>query len=141
LRAELAASPVRTGPFDRGYARLAELAEGLPDKRHIIHGDLLNRNVLVQGERITAVIDWRNALYGDRLYDAAWLIFWQPWFPHWQSTTHRRTGTALEPARWPATRARTPAAGLPGAHRPGRHGLPRLPPLGRPRAHRQPTHN
>ena len=83
-RAALAASPVGTAPFDRGYARLAELAEGLPDERHIIHGDLLNRNVLVQAPQITAVIDWGNALYGDWLYDAAWLIFWWPWFPQWQ---------------------------------------------------------
>lgn len=83
-RAALAASPVGTGPFDRGYARLTELAESLPDERHIIHGDLLNRNVLVQAPRITAVIDWGNALYGDWLYDAAWLIFWWPWFPQWQ---------------------------------------------------------
>jgi hygromycin-B 4-O-kinase len=83
-RAALAASPVGAGPFDRGYARLAELAESLPDERHIIHGDLLNRNVLVQPPRITAVIDWGNALYGDWLYDAAWLIFLWPWLPQWQ---------------------------------------------------------
>ena len=83
-RAALAASPVGTGPFDQGYARLRELAEGLPDERHVIHGDLVNHNVLVQGSRITAVIDWGNALYGDWLYDAAWLIYWWPWFPQWQ---------------------------------------------------------
>lgn len=83
-RAALAASPVGIDRFDLGYARLRELAEGLPDERRIIHGDLVNRNVLVQGRRITAVIDWGNALYGDWLYDAAWLIFWWPWFPQWQ---------------------------------------------------------
>jgi hygromycin-B 4-O-kinase len=83
-RTALAASPAGTQPFDQGYARLRELAAGLPDERHLIHGDLVNRNVLVQGSRITAVIDWGNALYGDWLYDAAWLIFWWPWFPHWQ---------------------------------------------------------
>ncbi len=83
-RAALAASPVGTRPFDQGYARLRELAAGLPDERHLIHGDLVNRNVLVEGSRITAVIDWGNALYGDWLYDAAWLIFWWPWFPRWQ---------------------------------------------------------
>jgi len=83
-RAALAASPVGTQPFDQGYARLRELAACLPDQRNVIHGDLVNRNVLVQGSRITAVIDWGNALYGDWLYDAAWLIFWWPWFPQWQ---------------------------------------------------------
>jgi hygromycin-B 4-O-kinase len=83
-RDALAASPVGMAPFDRGYARLRELARGLPGERHIIHGDLLNRNVLVAESKITAVIDWGNALYGDWLYDAAWLIFWWPWFPRWR---------------------------------------------------------
>lgn len=83
-RAALAESPVGTSTFDLGYAKLRELAEGLPGERRIIHGDLLNNNVLIQGPQITAVIDWGNALYGDWLYDAAWLIFWWPWFPRWQ---------------------------------------------------------
>lgn len=83
-RAALAASPVGIRLFDQGYDRLRELATGLPDQRHVIHGDLVNRNVLVQDSRITAVIDWGNALYGDWLYDPAWLIFWWPWFPRWQ---------------------------------------------------------
>jgi hygromycin-B 4-O-kinase len=83
-RAALARSPVGTGPFDRAYARLRELAEGLPDERHLVHRDLLSRNVLIQGADITAVIDWGNALYGDWLYDAAWLIHWWPYFPRWR---------------------------------------------------------
>jgi hygromycin-B 4-O-kinase len=44
----------------------------------------VNRNVLINGATITAVIDWGNAMYGDYLYDAAWLIYWWPWFPAWQ---------------------------------------------------------
>jgi hygromycin-B 4-O-kinase len=83
-QASLAASPVGMAPFNQGYARLRELAEALPNERHIIHGDLLNRNVLVQDSKVTAAIDWGNALYGDWLYDAAWLIYWWPWFPQWQ---------------------------------------------------------
>ena len=83
-RAALAASPVGKRPFDQAYSRLQELAKALPNERYIVHGDLVNRNVLVQGPKITAVIDWGNALYGDWLYDAAWLIFWWPWFPQWQ---------------------------------------------------------
>ena len=41
---------------------------GLSGERHIIHGDLLNRNVLIADSQITAVIDGGNALYGDWLY-------------------------------------------------------------------------
>jgi hygromycin-B 4-O-kinase len=47
-RAALTASPVGTRPFDLCYARLRELAEGLPDKRYVVHGDMVNHNVLVQ---------------------------------------------------------------------------------------------
>ena len=84
-QAAMAASPVGTSPFREAYARLQELVTGLPPSRHIIHGDLANRNILVQGAKITAVIDWGNALYGDYLYDAAWLSYWWPWFPAWQA--------------------------------------------------------
>jgi hygromycin-B 4-O-kinase len=83
-RAALATSPIGPGAFGAGYARLQELVSGLPDSRHVIHGDLVNRNVLAEGATIAAVIDWGNALYGDYLYDAAWLIYWWPWFPAWQ---------------------------------------------------------
>lgn len=82
-RTALAASPIGPSAFGVGYARLQELVTGLPQSRHVIHGDLANRNVLAEGTRITAVIDWGNALYGDYLYDAAWLIYWWPWFPAW----------------------------------------------------------
>jgi hygromycin-B 4-O-kinase len=79
-REALAASPAGTALYDRAYARLQQLTASLPDHRHLVHGDLL-RNMLVRGPRITAVFDWANALYGDWLYDAAWLIFCSPWFP------------------------------------------------------------
>ena len=104
-RAALAVSPVGPGPFSAGYARLQQLVTGLPQARHIIHGDLVNRNVLADGATITAVIDWGNAMYGDYLYDAAWLIYWWPWFPAWQDIDigrelrqhwHRHGGTPAD---------------------------------------------
>lgn len=83
-RAALAASPAGGNLFDQAYAKLRELAKSLPDGRHLIHGDLLNRNVLVKGADIAAVIDWGNSLCGDWLYDAAWLIYWWPYYPQWR---------------------------------------------------------
>jgi len=83
-RAALARSPAGAATFDRAYARLRQLTQGLPGERHMIHRDLLSRNVFVQGADITAVIDWGNATYGDWLYDAAWLIHWWPHFPQWR---------------------------------------------------------
>jgi aminoglycoside phosphotransferase (APT) family kinase protein len=50
--------------------------------RHVLHVDLLNRNVLVSedGSRLEAVFDWGCSAYGDFLYDVAWITFWAPWF-------------------------------------------------------------
>lgn len=83
-RAKLAASPEALAAHDETYAHLIELAEGLPEERHLTHSDLLHYNVLVQQERITAVLDWGCSLYGDHLYDLAWLTYWQPWYPAWR---------------------------------------------------------
>jgi Phosphotransferase enzyme family len=89
---------IEIGPAGDGYFAVSErapgdLLDGLDSTgtRAVLPGLLTaldalrdNHHVLVQGSRITAVIDWGNALYGDWLYDAAWLIFWWPWFPQWQ---------------------------------------------------------
>jgi hygromycin-B 4-O-kinase len=82
-RSRLKTFPAAYASFQAGYERLSELVEGLPQPRQIIHGDLLHNNVLVQGDRISAVLDWGNSLYGDALYDAAWLLYWWPWYPAW----------------------------------------------------------
>ncbi|MGN6796379.1 MAG: phosphotransferase family protein [Streptosporangiaceae bacterium] len=82
--AALAASPTGAAPFGRAYGRLADLVSGLEVPRQLIHGDLLNRNVLVRGDQVAAVIDWGNAMFGDAVYDAAWLIYWWPWYPRFQ---------------------------------------------------------
>ncbi|WP_030978360.1 phosphotransferase [Streptomyces sp. NRRL S-1824] len=84
-RAALADSEIGLGPVEAGLAALATLAPYLPNERHMIHGDLLSRNVLAADGTITAVLDWGNALYGDHLYDAAWLIYWWPWYPQWRT--------------------------------------------------------
>src|SRR5258708_724566 len=83
-RRVLQTSPAAAGAFAKAHARLQSMAGALPGTRHIIHGDLLNHNVLVNGSRISGVIDWGNAAYGDWLYDAAWLLYWWPWYPAWR---------------------------------------------------------
>lgn len=83
-RARLEASPTGAAPFDAALDRLTALVDRCPEDRAIVHNDLLYRNVLVQGDRISAVFDWANSQYGDHLYDLAWLIYWWPWFPRWQ---------------------------------------------------------
>jgi hygromycin-B 4-O-kinase len=88
-RDALAASPIGMAPFEQGLRRLHELVAHLADVRELIHGDLLNRNVLVSGNAVAGVLDWGNSMYGDSLYDAAWLIFCWPLYPQWESVDIR----------------------------------------------------
>ncbi|MGA5225751.1 phosphotransferase family protein [Streptomyces koyangensis] len=83
-RAALVDSGFGLGPVEAGLSALAALTPYLPDERRLIHGDLLSRNVLAAEDAITGVLDWGNALYGDPLYDAAWLLHWWPWYPGWR---------------------------------------------------------
>lgn len=83
-RAILADTAIGLAPIDIGLDAIAALAPRLPGERRMIHGDLLSRNVLAADDAVTAVLDWGNAMYGDSLYDAAWLIYWWPWNPQWR---------------------------------------------------------
>ena len=42
----------------------------------IVHGDLVVDNVLVEGERVTGIVDWDAAGCGDRVLDLAKLLFY-----------------------------------------------------------------
>jgi hygromycin-B 4-O-kinase len=59
--------------FDALYRRMLHLADFCPEERHLLHCDLHFDNILSDGKKITGVIDWGNAGYGDPLYDVAWL--------------------------------------------------------------------
>ena len=83
-RERMAASRSGCGAFDEAYACLAELAVACPNDRHLIHSDLLNRNVFVRDNEVTALIDWGCAMYGDFLYELAHLTFSPLWFPAWR---------------------------------------------------------
>ena len=80
-RKRLAAfSPQGEAAFTWGYGLLKEVAtDAVP--RCLLHCDLINRNVLVENERISGVFDWGCSLYGDHLYELAWFEFWAPWSP------------------------------------------------------------
>jgi hygromycin-B 4-O-kinase len=79
-RGRLSGSPSGNAAFAWGFELLKNvLSDSVP--RCLVHCDLINRNVLVKDDRITAVFDWGCSRYGDHLYDLAWLEFWAPWFP------------------------------------------------------------
>jgi hygromycin-B 4-O-kinase len=82
-RKALARSAIGDTGFETALDGLDRLVEHIPDDRHLIHSDLLNRNMLVADNHITGVIDWGCSLYGDFLYDIAWFAYYWPWFPAW----------------------------------------------------------
>ncbi len=80
-RQKLATAPEDDATFTWGYQLLQELAtDDVP--RSLLHCDLINRNVLVEGDHLTGVFDWGCSLYGDHLYELAWFEFWAPWTPN-----------------------------------------------------------
>jgi hygromycin-B 4-O-kinase len=62
--------------WDGIYSRMTELLEVCPEDRSLVHGNYGFGNVLAVDARITAVLDWLDAKYGDFLFDVAWLDFW-----------------------------------------------------------------
>lgn len=82
-RARLAEIPRMDTLFKVCQARIYELLPACPERRDLIHGDLLHQNVLVSDDaaRVTAVFSWKCSVYGDFLYDVAWCTFWSDWHP------------------------------------------------------------
>lgn len=91
-RAALHERPKIERVFVAGEDVLRGLVDACPESRHLLHRDLLNRNVLVAADasRLEAVFDWGCSLAGDFLYDAAWLTFWAAWYPALEALDFRR---------------------------------------------------
>jgi len=82
-RAVLAADARLDRLFRACEQRVDELLAYCPERRDLVHGDLLNRNVLVADDlsAVTAVFSWKCSVLGDFLFDVAWCTFWSPWHP------------------------------------------------------------
>jgi aminoglycoside phosphotransferase (APT) family kinase protein len=81
-RAVLDADPKLAALSSAVCDRVKTLVEACPERRDLIHGDLLHGNVLVSPDfsQVRAVLSWKNSLRGDFLYDAAWCSVWGPVF-------------------------------------------------------------
>ena len=77
-RKRLASSAEGETTFTWGFDLLKRIV-GDSAPRSLLHCDLINRNVLVDADRISAVFDWGCSRCGDHLYDLAWFEFWAPW--------------------------------------------------------------
>ena len=93
-RERLRGSPFGLERFDESFAALERLLPFCREERFLVHGDLLNFNVLTVDGQISGVIDWGCALTGDFLYDLAWFAFWAPWYPAWQGIDFAREAQA-----------------------------------------------
>lgn len=81
--ASIAANPAVAPVADAATARVRELIDACPEKRELVHADLLAKNVLVADDVSSprAVFSWKCSVRGDALYDIAWLTFWNAWHP------------------------------------------------------------
>ncbi|MGA2663631.1 MAG: aminoglycoside phosphotransferase family protein [Nitrososphaerales archaeon] len=65
--------------YRRIYDRMSGLLECCSSDRYLVHGSYTLHNVLAARGRVTAVLNWFDARYGDFVYDVAGLDFWYPW--------------------------------------------------------------
>mgnify|MGYP001128130972 CR=1 FL=1 len=63
--------------------RIRSLLDACPDRRQLVHSDLLHYNVLVTpgANETCAVFSWKCSTWGDSIYDLAWCTFWGRWHP------------------------------------------------------------
>ena len=82
-RTTLAADPELDRLFAACERRIDGLLDACPERRDLVHGDLLHRNVLVaeDASEVTAIFSWKCSVRGDFLFDVAWCTFWAGWHP------------------------------------------------------------
>jgi hygromycin-B 4-O-kinase len=79
--------------FTTIYEAMVTLSDDVTPERTLVHGDLGFDNILADEHGLTAVLDWANAMYGDPLYDLAWLSFWPSpvdWLELWRRRPQAR---------------------------------------------------
>ncbi len=75
-------------------AIVAKHAASCPEVRRLIHGDFGSYNVLSDGHGITGIVDWDMAKFGDPLFDAANVLFWDEVFLRPVAAALRELGRA-----------------------------------------------
>lgn len=58
--------------FELAFQWLSRRVPAEPAPR-LVHGDFRNGNLIVQPDRVAAVLDWERAFIGDPMYDVGWL--------------------------------------------------------------------
>ncbi|MEM8859953.1 MAG: phosphotransferase, partial [Chloroflexota bacterium] len=82
-RQTLAANKPIDDIFNACQARIEELLPHCPERRDLVHGDLLHQNVLISEDatQVNAIFSWKCSVLGDFFFDVAWCTCWGPWHP------------------------------------------------------------
>lgn len=80
-RTIIAGLPAAERTFRAVDGRIRSLLDACPDRRQLVHSDLLHSNVLVTeaADAVSAVFSWKCSTWGDSIYDLAWCTFWGRW--------------------------------------------------------------
>ena len=62
--------------YEQVYTQMMRLLDLCPEERFLVHGNYGFSNVLFHDGRVTAVLDWLDASYGDFVFDFAGLTLW-----------------------------------------------------------------
>jgi aminoglycoside phosphotransferase (APT) family kinase protein len=83
LKQALKSRPHLQDIYQVACRRIHELLPLCPERRDLVHGDLLHQNVLIseQADKVQAVFSWKCSAFGDFAYDIAWCTHWAPWHP------------------------------------------------------------
>lgn len=64
--------------FENIYQHMLHLLDFCPEERYLVYGSASLGNMLALNGKLTAVLDWLDARYGDFVYDIAILDYWCP---------------------------------------------------------------
>ncbi len=64
--------------FQEGYSAMMALSKYSPCTPCLVHGDFHLWNLLSDGNRVTGIVDWELAMYGDFMFDLGVFHLWTP---------------------------------------------------------------
>lgn len=62
--------------FEYYFNKMKEQFSCLLDIRKLIHSGYCGGNILIDNGKVSAILDWQDAKYGDPIYDLAYMTFW-----------------------------------------------------------------
>jgi hygromycin-B 4-O-kinase len=67
------------------YNEMIKFIPYCPNERWLVHGDFKGANIRFNGHTISGVLDWSESMYGDYLFDVAWIDLWDTYTDYQQA--------------------------------------------------------